>query len=250
MREDKLALGVVLRQSRTVDVVRAMRGAGMDWLFIDMEHNSMSIDMAAQLSVTALDVGIAPVVRVPTMDLTLATRALDNGALGIILPHVETADEARAIASALRYPPFGRRSLSSALPYYDFKLPPLVQATREMDAATVVMLNIETEKGIANIEEIAAVPGIDVLLIGATDLSFEMNLHGQFEHPRVVDAFQRTIAAAQRHGKFVGMGGIADPAVCGRFIDMGVRLIVTGSDTLFMITAATQRAEVLRKLHP
>ena len=86
-----LALGVGLRQARTMDIAPAMRACGFDWLFIDLEHGSMDLDMAAQISVAALGAGVAPIVRVPNGAYSMATRALDNGALGIVIPHVETA---------------------------------------------------------------------------------------------------------------------------------------------------------------
>jgi 2-keto-3-deoxy-L-rhamnonate aldolase RhmA len=90
----ELALGVILRQARTVDIAPIMQAAGYDWLFLDLEHNSMDLDMAVQISVAALGVGIAPVVRVPARQLWMATRVLDGGALGIVMPHVDTPEEA------------------------------------------------------------------------------------------------------------------------------------------------------------
>src|SRR5947208_15655855 len=108
----ELALGVILRQARTVDIAPIMQAAGYDWLFLDLEHNSMDLDMAVQISVAALGVGIAPVVRVPARQLWMATRVLDGGGLGIVMPHVDTPEEAQAVVRALRYPPQGHRSVA------------------------------------------------------------------------------------------------------------------------------------------
>src|SRR5918912_4202649 len=105
----ELALGVILRQARTVDIAPIMKAAGYDWLFLDLEHNSMDLDTAVQIAVAALGAGIALIVRVPAGQFWLATRVLDGGALGIVIPHVDTADEAREIADRLRYPPQGHR---------------------------------------------------------------------------------------------------------------------------------------------
>src|SRR4051812_3677208 len=118
MRAGKLALGVLLRQARTVDIVKAMRSCGFDWLFIDMEHGSLSLDCAAQLCIAALEGGVTPIVRVPIMDIRMAARALDNGALGVILPRVETAAQTVEIAQALRYAPAGHRSVIGTLPHF------------------------------------------------------------------------------------------------------------------------------------
>src|SRR6266705_2399517 len=101
----ELALGIILRQARTVDVASIMKSCGYDWLFLDLEHNSMDLDTAVQIAVAALGAGIATVARVPAGQLWLATRFLDGGGLGIVMPHVDTADETQKIAQALRYPP-------------------------------------------------------------------------------------------------------------------------------------------------
>src|SRR3954451_13466983 len=113
----ELALGVGIRQSRTVDIAAIMKACGYDWLFLDLEHNSMDLDTAVQISVAALGAGIAPIVRVPAGQFWLATRVLDGGALGIVMPHVDTAEEAREIADRLRYPPplNGRRTTAFRL---------------------------------------------------------------------------------------------------------------------------------------
>src|ERR1700742_2375469 len=99
LRAGELALGVILRQARTVDIAPVMKACGYDWLFLDLEHNSMDLDMAVQISVAALGCGIAPVVRVPARQLWMATRVLDGGAMGIVMPHVDTPEEAKAIAA-------------------------------------------------------------------------------------------------------------------------------------------------------
>src|SRR5215831_20033812 len=112
----ELGLGVILRQARTVDIAPIMRSCGYDWLFLDLEHNSMDLDTAVQISVAALGAGIAPVARVPAGQLWMATRILDGGGLGIVMPHVDTPEEAKAIAAALRYPPIGHRSVAGGLP--------------------------------------------------------------------------------------------------------------------------------------
>ena len=109
-----VALGVGVRVARGVEIAKLMKVAGFDWLFIDLEHGQMSIDAACQMSVAALDAGIAPLVRVPMGQLTMGTRCLDGGALGIVMPHVDTAEEARAIADAFRYPPEMQKGFQGA----------------------------------------------------------------------------------------------------------------------------------------
>ena len=117
-----------------------------------------------------------------------------------------------------------------------------------MNEATLLTVMLETPQAIENVEAIAAVDGIDVLMIGGTDLSIEMGLAAQYEHPRMVASFDRVIAAARQHGKFVGMGGIFDESIAARYIGMGMRMILSGVDLGLMMAAATQRTTAFRRL--
>jgi 4-hydroxy-2-oxoheptanedioate aldolase len=242
----ELALGVGIRQSRTVDIAAIMKACGYDWLFLDLEHNSMDLDTAVQISVAALGAGIAPIARVPAGQHWLATRILDGGGLGIVMPHVDTAAEAREIADRLRYPPRGHRSIAGGLPHFGYASVSTDAATAAIDAATLVVVMLETPKAIENAAAIAAVPGIDSLLIGTSDLSIELGIPGQFEDDRIVAAYRSVVDACCAHGKFAGIGGIYDDALLRRYIAMGVRLVIGGADLGFMMSAATARAGALR----
>src|SRR3954465_15868679 len=114
----QLSLGVGVRLTRSVEIAKAMAVSGFDWLFLDMEHGVMSLEACAQISTAALDAGIAPIARVPNGEYAIATRALDNGALGIVMPHVDTAAEGREIGQRLKSPPVGHRSVGGWGPHY------------------------------------------------------------------------------------------------------------------------------------
>jgi len=242
----ELALGVILRQARTVDIAPVMKAAGYDWLFLDLEHNSMDLDMAVQISVAALGAGIAPIVRVPARQLWMATRVLDGGALGIVMPHVDTPEEAKAIAAALHYPPHGHRSVAGGLPHLRYEKHPLGETCAAINQATMVIVMLETPLAIRNAEAIAAVPGIDSLLIGTNDLAMELGIPGGFGDERVVAAYQSVVDACRKHGKHAGVGGISDQALLKRYIEMGVRLVLPGSDLAFMQSAALATAAAMR----
>jgi 4-hydroxy-2-oxoheptanedioate aldolase len=182
-----------------------MMACGYDWLFLDLEHNSMDLDIAVQISVAALGVGIAPVVRVPAGQFWLATRVLDGGALGIVMPHVDTAAEAPEIADRLRYPPDGHRSFAGGLPHFGYAPIAMGPACAAINAATLIVVMLETPEAIANAAAIAAVPGIDSLLIGSSDLSIELGVPGQLGDERIVDAYRTVIEACQAHGKYPAM---------------------------------------------
>jgi 2-keto-3-deoxy-L-rhamnonate aldolase RhmA len=246
LKAGELAVGIILRQARTVDIAPVMKACGYDWLFLDLEHNSMDLDMAVQISVAALGAGIAPVARVPARQLWLATRILDGGGLGIVMPHVDTPEEAKSVAAALRYPPLGHRSVAGGLPHFGYEKLGLAETCAAINAATLVVVMLETPQAIANVDAIAAVPGIDALLVGTNDLAMELGIPGKFGDERIVAAYQAVVDSCRKHGKHAGVGGISDDALLRRYIEMGVRLVLPGSDFSFLQMAAAERAATMR----
>src|SRR5436190_23755982 len=115
LREGKLAVGLGVNVARTVNIAQIAKTCGFDWLFIDCEHSSMDPDMAAQISAASLAVGVSPIVRVPGYEHHHASRMLDNGAHGIVFPHVDTAEQAKRLADYCRFPPAGKRSMGGGL---------------------------------------------------------------------------------------------------------------------------------------
>jgi 2-keto-3-deoxy-L-rhamnonate aldolase RhmA len=244
----ELSLGMGVRQARTVDIATIAKTSGFDWLFIDMEHSSMDVDLASQLAMASLAVGITPIVRVPGHEHHHASRLLDNGAQGIVAPHVDTPEEAARIVSACRYPPLGRRSLAGAQPQLGFRAVSMAEAMPLINAETLVVVMLETPTAIANADAIARLPGVDVLLIGTNDLCAEMGIPGQFTEPRIEEAYRAVIAACAKHGKHPGMGGVYEPKLMEKYIGMGMRFILSGSDLSFLMAGARARADVLRSI--
>jgi 4-hydroxy-2-oxoheptanedioate aldolase len=244
LERGELSLGVGIRVMRGVEVVKAMKGVGFDWLFIDLEHGALSIETAAQMCLAALDAGISPLVRVPNGEYSLATRLLDNGAVGIVVPHVETAAEASTIVDRLRYPPEGHRGVFSMMPQFDYK--PTAGLTASLNTSNLIAVMLESAKAIDNAEAIAAVPGIDVLLMGTNDMSIDMGVAGELGHAKIVDAYGRMIAACRKHAKWPGMGGVYEEELMRRYIDMGARFILSGSDLGFLMDSASRRLTFLR----
>ncbi|MEJ0018525.1 MAG: aldolase/citrate lyase family protein [Acetobacteraceae bacterium] len=248
LEQGQLSLGCGVRLTRSVEIAIAMKTAGFDWLFLDLEHGTMSIDAAAEIATAALDAGIAPLARVPNGEYSIATRLLDNGALGIVVPHVDTAAEAREVVEKLKYPPIGHRSMGGTGPHYGLRAASTGDAAAALNAANLTVVMLETPTAIANAAEIATVPGVDVLLIGTNDLCAEMGIPGDFANQRVVEAYQTMIEACRKGGKFPGMAGIYNEPIMKRYIDMGARFILSGNDANFLFAAAAQRTAFLHKL--
>ena len=248
LEKGELAIGVGLRQARTVDIAPAMKTCGYDWLFIDCEHNSMTLDMAVQISIAANATGISPIVRVPQGQLDMATRVLDGGAYGIVMPHVDTPEEAKEIAARLRYPPVGKRSIGGTMPQLGFPSLPPGEATRIVNDNLLVVVMLESPLSIRNADAIAAVPGIDVLLIGTSDLTLEMGLPGQLMHEKVIAAYQTVIDACRKHRKWPGMGGVYTDEGLTKYIGMGMKMVLGGSDMSYLMQAAAAREKHLRAI--
>jgi 4-hydroxy-2-oxoheptanedioate aldolase len=239
LRNGELAIGIGVRLVRNVDIIKVMKAAGFDWLFLDLEHGAMSIETACEISTAAQDSGIAPIVRVPHGELAMATRVLDGGALGIVIPHVDTVEEAREIADRLRYPPRGHRSVGGGQAQFDYAPLPLGEMTEKSDENTLITVMIETPKAVDNAEAIAAVPGIDCLLVGSSDLSMEMGIPGQNGHERIRAAVDKVVAGCRKHGKWPGMGGAYSEELLQLYTDKGMKLILAGND-LPMLTGAAR----------
>jgi len=246
MVRGELSIGIGVRMARGIEIARAMATCGFDWLFIDMEHGTIDLDEAAQMAVAALDAGIAAIPRVPAGQFSLATRLLDGGAAGIVMPHVDTPEEAREIVDRLKYPPQGHRSVAGAMAQLGYRSVPLGEATRNLNTETLIVVMIETPKAVANADAIAAVPGIDVLLMGTNDLSMELNHPGELAHPEVQSAYERVIAACKKHGKWAGMGGVYTEDLMTRYLTMGCRFLLGGNDFSFVLAGAQARTKFLR----
>ena len=243
---NELCLGVGLRQSRTVDIGKIMATSGYDWLFIDMEHNSMDIDIASQISVAAQDAGITPIVRVPDFAHHHATRVLDCGAMGVVFPHVENADIAKKLVSYCLYPPKGHRSMTGVLPQLDFKQQAIADVASTINDNMLIVIMLESPEAIDNVDSIAAIEGVDVVLIGTNDLCMEIGVPGDYSNPKVKDAYIKVIEACKKYGKTPGMGGVYNEELMSEYIKMGMRFILSGSDLSFMMHSASQRSNKLR----
>jgi 2-keto-3-deoxy-L-rhamnonate aldolase RhmA len=251
---EKLARGEVVasmtvRLARSIEIARIAKSAGFDTIYVDVEHSSLSLETTGQICVAAMEIGIAPFVRVPSTRPEHVSRALDAGALGVIAPHIRSAEEARAVVASAKFPPQGERSTGGGLPHLHYRSFPAAEANTAMNEATMVVVQFETADAIERSDEIAGVEGVDMVLIGTNDLLADMGLSGQYEHGRVREAYARTIAACRKHGKHVGVGGLASrPALAAEFVKMGARYVSTGTDLAFLLAESTARAKQVHSI--
>lgn len=244
-------LGLGIRGARSGDIARMASASGYDVVWIDLEHSSMSVDTAAQIAATAHDLGLAAWVRVPEREYGVIGRLLDGGATGIIAPKIETAEEARLIADACRFPPRGQRSQIALLPQHGFGRMPADELNRQANEDVVLQILLESAKGIANAGAIAAVDGVDILGIGMNDLTADLGRPGDYRHPAARAACEQVAAATAAHGKVAIVGGIPDPGYFLELIGTGFApLIFAGIDTDILAGGIAARAQDWRARLP
>jgi 2-keto-3-deoxy-L-rhamnonate aldolase RhmA len=249
MRSGQLSLGLGVHHLRGAAVPMLARAAGFDFLFIDAEHGAISTPDISQIAIAALGMGVVPIVRICAGALDEGTRALDNGALGLVVPHVDTPEEARRLVEAFRFAPMGHRSTGGTNAAFGYRPPPTAAAQQTiLNSELLIIPMIETPQAVENADAIAAIPGIDVLLIGSNDLALEMGIPGQLGHDGIREAYETVAAACLRHGKVLGMGGVYDEQLAQRYIGLGARLVLGANDHALLHNAATQRAAFLRSI--
>jgi 2-keto-3-deoxy-L-rhamnonate aldolase RhmA len=240
---------MTVRLVSSVEIVRIAKTAGFDAIYIDLEHSAFSIETTCQLSVMALEAGVPALVRVPARTPEYISRVLDGGALGVIAPGVRSAAEARSVVAAAKYPPAGSRGMSTGLAHLGFRAVPASEALPAMNDATMVIVQLESAAGLAAIDDIVAVDGVDMVLIGTNDFLADLGHAGEYDHPKVREAYERSIAACRKLGKHVGVGGLSSrPDLVQQYVAMGARFVSTGTDLNFLLAESTQRAKQIRNL--
>jgi 2-keto-3-deoxy-L-rhamnonate aldolase RhmA len=249
LARNEVVASMTVRLARSVEIAQIAKTAGFDTLYVDLEHNTLSIDTCCQICISAQQIGITPLVRVPANTPEYICRVLDGGAMGVITPHVRSAAEARSMVELVKFPPLGHRSAGGTLSQYQYRSFPMAETNAAMNDATSLVVMMETAAALEHVEEIIAVEGVDMLLIGSNDLCAELGITGQYDHPRLKDAFARSIAAAGKVGKHVGIGGLASrDDLMAQFVRLGARYVSTGTDMAFLMSACRQRAQFVQDI--
>jgi 2-keto-3-deoxy-L-rhamnonate aldolase RhmA len=250
LAEDKLVLCMGVRQIRSPDVALLAAECGFDALFVDMEHSAFTTESAAAVCIGALGTAVTPLVRPPSQAGDGISRALDTGAQGVIVPHVDDVAQARAVVQHARFAPLGRRSVMGPTAALGFNAMPQAEVMQTLNAETLVIVMLETPQAIANADDIAAVAGIDLLLVGSNDLCAEMGIAGQIRHPKLKEAYEIVAKSCRKHGKALGVGGVrGDPDLLGELYGLGARFIIAGNDTGYLLAAGRKDVETLRSIN-
>ena len=187
---------------------------------------------------------IPALVRIPEMRREHALKFMEMGASGLLLPNTETAEQARMLVDCAKYAPLGHRGVSLSRPHTDFARVSGAEYMPRANDETLLMCQIESRRGVENIEAILAVEGIDVGFIGPNDMTQDYGILGQFEHPDIVAAFERVIAAARANGKWSGVH-FGSAAPLAPWLSRGMQINMCGSDNgLLALGAAAMRRQL------
>lgn len=239
------ALGTMVFEFNSTGIARVAAVAGAEFVIFDMEHTGWSIETIRTLLATARAADIVPMVRVPATQYHLIARPLDAGALGLMIPMVESVEQAELVVRSAKYPPQGGRGAAFGFAHDDYLPGDAVEKMRRANEETLLIAQIETARGVENVEEIAAVAGIDVLWIGHNDLANSLGIPGQFAHPAYLAAVERVLGACKQHGKAPGIMATSLAGARDQ-LDQGFRCLAYGGDTWLYSQALGQGLGTLR----
>lgn len=242
-----VSIGTFMFEFNTTGIGCIAAEAGAEFAVFDMEHTGWSIETIRMLIATTRSTRMLPYVRVPTTEYDFIACALDMGAMGIMVPMVESTEQAEAIVRAAKYPPAGRRGAAFGIAHDDYTGGDIVEKIETANRETHLLAQIETASGVEHAAEIAAVAGIDALWIGHFDLSNSLGIPGQFDHPQFKESIAAVLEACRCHGKTPGFmaGGIEDGKA---LLDRGFRLLAYSGD-LWLYQAALRSGIAALKEH-
>ena len=213
MRENKvkkklaageISLGTFVFEFNTTGIARLAAGAGAEFVVFDIEHTGWGFETMRMLMATTPR-EIAPIVRIPATEYHFVARVLDVGAMGIMVPMVNSGEQAEAIVRYAKYPPDGGRGAAFGVAHDDYQADDILTTMQSSNREQLLIAQIESDEGLSNVEAIASVEGIDVLWIGHFDLTNSLGISGQFDHPQFLDAVARISRACRDHNKIGGM---------------------------------------------
>jgi|SRR5579862_7521744 len=249
LKAGQTVFGSELSRLRSPEVAQLYALAGFDFVFIDMEHSAFSLETVADMIAAARSAEIVPIVRVPQAEYAFVCRVLDQGAQGLIIPRVNEPEQVRDIFSWMRYPPHGVRGYAATAGQTDYQNVSPQTFIDSNNHETLCVIQIERKEAFDHLDEMLSFPGVDVACLGYMDLSTDLGIPGQIEHPQMVALIERLIAVSQRHGIAAGIiGPQMEPIL--HWMDKGMRFISYSTETLLLQEAAMSAARRLRAARP
>jgi 2-keto-3-deoxy-L-rhamnonate aldolase RhmA len=236
----------MISEFATRGIARILALADLDFCMLDLEHTGFGHQEIADLVSWLAATDIAPFVRVPSADYHWVARTMDIGALGVMIPNVQSGEEAAQARDAMKYAPLGKRGVGIGGALTDYKHPNPAEFFVRSNANTTLICQIESTRGLANLDAIAAVEGVDCLWVGQFDLSNSMGIPGEFQNAKFIDGLQRVVETAGKHGKTAGIQpGNMEQAE--EWLDIGFNVISWTADQALYKRALMAEVGGLRK---
>ncbi len=245
LHEGGLVIGTLLSEVRNPNVAYMLAQCGYEYFIIDNEHGTFSPETVSNMIAAARGAGIAVIVRIPEIRRETILKPLDSGAAGLLVPQVNTADQAREIIVHAKYPPMGDRGVGLRRAHSMYGRVDAAEYLKQANEDTFIAVQAENSTAIENLEEIATVPGIDCIFVGPSDLSVSLGIPGQVTHPREVKAIDRVIEVCNKHNIITGIL-MFDAAILKPWVEKGMRFVAYSSDISLLADAAAQGIEELR----
>ncbi|HYB08174.1 MAG TPA: aldolase/citrate lyase family protein [Alphaproteobacteria bacterium] len=241
------AFGPMIMECASPGLPQIFAGAGADFIMYDQEAGCLDIATIKAQTALCRGLGIVPMVNVPWHDYHLLVRPLDCGAMGLLVPVVETRAQAEAIVRVSHYPPNGVRGVAFGIAHDDYAGVDIAEAMKIADERTLIAVKIETGRGVEHIEEIASAPGVDVAFVGHMDLSVSLGVPGQYDHEIFVAAVDRVIGACKAHGK---TGGCLVTTVdaARRWMAKGFRFVIYSTDVILLSSSFRAAMDGLKSI--
>lgn len=235
----KTVFGCALQHYRSAEIPRALGAAGFDYVFIDMEHSGFDFETVQDMIAAAASSSITPIVRVGELLYSLVARLLDVGAQGIIFPRVESPELLAEAVSWTRFPPVGKRGFGMMAPVLDYEPATFPAIMEHQNTNTTVVVQFETRVALERADELLSIPGVDVAMIGPSDLSISLGVPGQSEHPSLVDAVTKFIAHCREHGVVPGIH-CRNAGQAKFWADRGMRFVGAGGEHGLLLEKARE----------
>jgi len=247
LRRGESLVGTMVIAFESPELAKILKVSGFDFFVVDAEHGGFDYGAVAGILAVAREAGITPMVRIPEVRREVVLKYMEVGARGILLPNAETVDQAKALVEYSKYYPLGNRGVSLFRPHTGFeKIENAVEYMQRRNEENILMLQIESPKGVENVERMLDVEGIDAAFIGPNDLSQSMGIMGQTSHPDFIAAVDRVIAAAKQRKKFSGMHMMSVDALVP-WMKKGMTLNLWSNEVLLMMDAAKEGLARLRR---
>ena len=245
LKKGETVFGSGLQCYRSADVARTFAAAGFDYVFLDMEHTSFDLETVQEMIHASVASGITPIVRVGELLYSLVSRVLDAGAQGVILPRVEDPRLLEEALSWMRFPPVGKRGYGVNAPMVDYEPASYAEVIEHQNRETLAVVQFETAVALERADELLAVKGVDVAMVGPGDLSISLGVPGQFEDAVLVSAVERLMEQCQRHGVVPGIQ-TRSVAMAKFWTERGMRFVGAAAEHSLLLEKSRETVKLLR----